>query len=285
MRSMDKIRNSRGFTLVEVSIILMVVVVLSAAIAPVLSSVVANARLTTARAEMIVIGRALQQFIEDIGCVFVPQNEAYQSTSSSVGAKRTSGRSRSAASNVVIAPASTPPALPPGGGRLEGGFVDTKALGTGCGNPDLCYGDAVEILVTAGDIPALGREGGERWAEPVDGTWVDFFEYYLISNTPGNDPGRAFASLAECGDPVANTLSQLHAWGGAYLNIGHGDPWGNRYAANVYFLSQTDGIDVVVLSAGPDQEIDSRFEMDGFVPGDDDIAVLFSTGPDSVPGR
>ena len=80
MRSMDKIRNSRGFTLVEVSIILMVVVVLSAAIAPVLSSVVANARLTTARAEMIVIGRALQQFIEDIGCVFVPQNEAYQST-------------------------------------------------------------------------------------------------------------------------------------------------------------------------------------------------------------
>ena len=75
------------------------------------------------------------------------------------------------------------------------------------------------------------------------------------------------------------------AGGGAYLNLGHGDPWGNRYAANVYFLSQTDGIDVVVLSAGPDQEIDSSFAMDGFVPGDDDIAVLFSTGPDSVPGR
>ncbi len=215
----------------------------------------------------------------------MPQNEAYQSSSSLASTRRTSGRSRRAASSVVVAPVATPPVLPPAGGTLEGGRVNTKALEVGCGNPDLCYGDAVEILVTAGDIPAMGPEGGERWAEPVDGTWVDFFEYYLISNTPGNDPGRAFANLAECGDPVAETLSQLHAWGGAYLNLGQGDPWGNRYAANVYFLSQTEGIDVVVLSAGPDQEIDSSFEIDGFVPGDDDIAMLFSTGPDSVPGR
>ncbi len=60
MRRMSGFRESRGFTLVEVSIILIVVVVLSAAIAPVLTGAVRNARLTTARAEMIAIGRALQ---------------------------------------------------------------------------------------------------------------------------------------------------------------------------------------------------------------------------------
>ncbi len=36
--------------------------------------------------------------------------------------------------------------------------------------------------------------------------------------------------------------------------------------------------DVVVISAGPDEEIDSRFTMDGFVPGDDDIICLVSRG-------
>ena len=47
---------------------------------------------------------------------------------------------------------------------------------------------------------------------------------------------------------------------------------------NTALLRSDTGEDVVVLSAGPDQEVDSRFSMDGFVPGDDDVALLFAGG-------
>lgn len=64
----------------------------------------------------------------------------------------------------------------------------------------------------------------------------------------------------------------MFAWAhgkAAYLNVGAGDPWGNRYAISTYLLTQTAGEDIVILSAGPDQEIDSQFYMDGFEPGDE----------------
>ena len=69
------------------------------------------------------------------------------------------------------------------------------------------------------------------------------------------------------------------AWRGAYLSLPErGDPWGNRYMINSVFLAVGELEDVVILSAGPDQEVDSSYAMDGFVPGDDDVALLFSTG-------
>jgi hypothetical protein len=77
------------------------------------------------------------------------------------------------------------------------------------------------------------------------------------------------------------------------------DPWGNRYAVNVAFLDPSPtavlgGItatlavgsaigvldyprmDVFVLSAGPDEEIDTKSAQDGVVPGDDDFVYVVS---------
>jgi len=34
--------------------------------------------------------------------------------------------------------------------------------------------------------------------------------------------------------------------------------------------------DTFVLSAGPDEQIDTAFERDGIVPGDDDIVVVIN---------
>jgi hypothetical protein len=72
------------------------------------------------------------------------------------------------------------------------------------------------------------------------------------------------------------------------------DPWGNRYAANVMFLDPsataaatgiTAGfvfgdyarLDVFVMSAGPDEEIDTRSAQDGAVPFDDDFLFVVSS--------
>ncbi len=278
MRSMDKLKNQRGFTLVEVSILLTVVVILSATITPVMSGAIDSARHSSARAEMIAISGALQAFLNDIGCVFVPQNQGD-------GASRSSRGGRSRNDGLVIAPMQSAPTQPPTS-EGDGSRALSAALGaSACSAPSVCTGDAVEILISAGDIPALGPDGDDFWVDPPDGEWVDFLEYYLISNTPGDDAGRRFPTLADCGDAIGDLFGGVRAWQGAYLNVGAGDPWGNRYAVSTHLLTQTTGEDVVILSAGPDQEIDSQFYMDGFVPGDDDLALIFSTGPTEVPGR
>ncbi len=278
MRRMDKLNNQRGFTLVEVSILLTVVVILSATIAPVMSGAVASARLSAARTEMAAISSALRAFLDDIGCVFVPQNQGDGETRSSRG-----GRARG--DTLVIAPMQSAPVQPPSSAGSNSRAFSAALGASACSAENVCTGDAVEILISAGDIPALGPEGDDFWVDPPDGEWVDFLEYYLISNTPGDDAGRRFPTLEDCGDLITDLFSGVRAWQGAYLNVGAGDPWGNRYAISTHLLTQTTGEDVVILSAGPDQEIDSQFYMDGFVPGDDDLALIFSTGPTEVPGR
>jgi len=90
-----------------------------------------------------------------------------------------------------------------------------------------------------------------------------------------------------------------HAWRGAYLRGPvETDPWGNRYAVNVAFLDPrldaapvavngviTAGfgtatyprLDVFAISAGPDEEIDTKSAQDGAVAGDDDFIYVVSS--------
>jgi len=175
-------QNTRGFTLVEVSILLTVVAILSAVIAPVLSRSLADTRLAAAHAEMAAISQALRQFLDDIGCEIVPQNR---------------GPVRSSLRGAVRAPTVAPPVAPPsaGGPLARGG----AALGA-CSAAEICNSDPVELLVSAGDIPALGPDGDSEWVLEPDGANVDFLEYFLISNTPGNERSRAFPSPGEGGD-------------------------------------------------------------------------------------
>lgn len=252
----------RGFTLVEVSILLAVLVILSAVITPVLSRSVAETRISAAKAELAAISQALRQFLEDIGCEIVPQNQGD-------GSYRRAG--------AVQAPYTTPPeALPVGGPSAE--LARASGAWSTCGSAAVCNSDPVELLVSSGDIPALGPDGDERWVQPPDGADVDFLEFYLISNTPGDTSSRRFPTPEDCADPLSSLFDEVQAWRGAYLSVGHGDPWGNRYMINTLYLSGRSVEDVVVLSAGPDQEVDSDFAVDGFVPDDDDVALLFSTG-------
>jgi type II secretory pathway pseudopilin PulG len=126
-------------------------------------------------------------------------------------------------------------------------------------------GTRVEILVSDGDIPReVSATGSAEWQRPVDniGGLVDFLERHLVTNNPRGNPANAYSTGG--GD----------AWRGAYLTAPiDPDPWGNRYAVNTeFYVGGND--DVVVLSAGPDEQIDSLYEDNGLNADDDDLVVL-----------
>ena len=121
------------------------------------------------------------------------------------------------------------------------------------------------MLVSDGDTPrTLGAGGSALWDDPVDPAAaqpVDFLERHLVTNTPGG----AGAYTTAGGAP----------WRGAYISAPlDPDPWGNRYAVNVLHLRTSTTNDVFVMSAGPDEEIDTAFTVDGATPGDDDIIAV-----------
>jgi len=126
-------------------------------------------------------------------------------------------------------------------------------------------GTHVEILVSDGDIPReVSGTGNAEWQRPVDnaGGLVDFLERHLVTNTPRGNVANDYPTAG--GDP----------WRGAYLSAPiDPDPWGNRYAVNVEFLTGGSE-DVVVFSSGPDEQIDSVYSQNGLTAGDDDLIVL-----------
>jgi type II secretory pathway pseudopilin PulG len=135
----------------------------------------------------------------------------------------------------------------------------------------------VKMLVTNGDIPQMGPGGAAEWALPVDTQAVDTFQDHLITNTVGytTSAGRTtgFAQASQGG------FNAPYAWRGPYLNAPiDSDPWGNRYACNVLYLMPANANDVIVLSAGPDQAINSPFTKDGLVAEGDDIIYIVSGG-------
>jgi prepilin-type N-terminal cleavage/methylation domain-containing protein len=208
--------SAAGFSLVEVSIVLMVVAILTAVAAPSASRTLDRARVVRAVGDAEAIKTAMINFGDDLN--------SYQ------------------------------------GFNIDGSSSS---------------GDQVEMAVSDGDTPIeVSFDGDERWICPVavvpdPGCDVtDFLENHLILNNPyGGSNVDAY--------PLAGG----NTWRGAYLNGPvDPDPWGNRYAVNVRYLqapSETKN-DVIVLSAGPDEQIDTQYEKDGIFPGDDDIIVVIN---------
>lgn len=147
------------------------------------------------------------------------------------------------------------------------GFDGFTIDGTTSGTP-------VDILVSDGDIPTVGTGGGAEWDDPVNNTTglVDFLERHLVTNTPRGSAANDYPTTAGV---------NVGAWKGAYLNAPiNPDPWGNRYAVNTQRLITTPrDVDVIVLSAGPDEEIDTAYNINKITPGDDDILVIVRRDP------
>lgn len=126
----------------------------------------------------------------------------------------------------------------------------------------------VNMLVSDGDTPREASATGDaRWDDPVDNATglVDFLERHLVTNNPRGNAAFAYP------------ISGGNQWRGAYLTSPiDPDPWGNRYAVNTKYLQTPANtkMDTFVLSAGPDEQIDTAFEKDGITPGDDDLITV-----------
>lgn len=246
------LRDPRGFTLVEVSIILMVLAVLSLTLLPGMGSYLRDARLGRARGDLQAIQAAIWRFLEDTG----------------EGAFRTLG---------------------------NGNRETTDGYAYDPSDPDPIW--LVGMLVSDGDTPDGGSEV-ELWRRPVDGHTIDTMANHLVQNTPGDEAEARYRTPVDLSTGVPAThfafssqqgAGARFAWRGPYLSAPvRSDPWGNRYAVNVRFLdavSASDGTelaahvqDVFVLSAGPDEQIDTPYEIDGVVPGDDDLVLVIAGG-------
>lgn len=128
-------------------------------------------------------------------------------------------------------------------------------------------GTRVRLLVSDGDIPReVSATGSASWQGAVDNAsgLVDFLERHLVTNNPRGSALNAYTTTAP------------NYWRGAYLTSPiDPDPWGNRYVVNAqWFTGPAGGEDVVVFSAGADEQIDSPYAADGLTPVDDDLMVL-----------
>ena len=139
----------------------------------------------------------------------------------------------------------------------EQGFSSDASL-------SLASQEPVYLAVGNGDIPEIAAGIESVWRLPVDSASVDFLERHLATNRPGGVTDRGYAT-----------------WRGAYLTSPiPPDPWGNRYMVNSMYLWGPYGLkyDTVVLSAGPNEMVESQFTQDGFMPGGDDIVAIVSSG-------
>lgn len=244
-----------GLSLIEATIIVMVLAIMAAVTAPAVDGYLSDARQARARRDVSGIAQAIARFMHDTGEDFflIDGNGA----------------------SATVAP------------------LHTSA-------------NLVKLLVSDGDIPAKGvtRSGGatpdwdsprnEGGAAPDD---VQSLAEHLIRNAPNNLTANAYRTAANMTDAPSRdfdpssgaTFNSEFAWRGPYLSGPvDPDPWGHRYGVNVEFLAKLAGTpgsapggnvnDVFVLSAGPDGETDTRFDVDGVVPGDDDILVVVQGG-------
>ena len=253
------IGDAAGVTLIEAAIVIGTVALLAAIMAPSAGVYIDRARQAKAREDVKIISDAINAFIDDTA-------ERQFLINGSNGA-----------SNEI------PPT------RLDS--------------------NRVNLLVSDGDIPTLAAAvaGETLWTQAVNGTTIDTLSNHLAENTPGEVGNARYRNATDItiAFPGGNNtdfarsessgLNAPYSWRGAYLRSPvDPDPWGNRYAVNVAFLDPSPTavvggisggfgtgdyprLDVFVLSAGPDEEIDTKIAQDGAVPGDDDFIYLVSS--------
>lgn len=262
-------KSAAGFTLVEVTIILLVLVILSSILLPNLGGFNRLARYARVKEDIGAICASAARMLVDVGEV------AFYHWGG-----RDGGRNMS----------DTPYREDPVG--LLVGDGDTPELnGNVAGNGAHWQTPFGNRFVEGKDISGIAVEFR-----------VDTIANHLIHNTPSSNPANAYRTPLDMisGNSSAGVTGGLHfdtpgaqgfnsmfAWRGPYISDRvDADPWGNRYMINVFALwipSDMDGDGfnsaVVCYSAGPDEEIDTEFNQPtGWFTGDDDITAIVHSG-------
>lgn len=269
MSATTKIRSQGGFTLVEVSIILLVLVILSSILLPNLGDFNRMARYARVKEDVGALCAAISKFLVDNG-----ESSFWH-----------------------------------WGGRDGGGAYsdipyreDTVGLLIGDGDTPTLNG----LVGSAGENWQAPYQEYFEENKDIAGTSVRFrvdtFANHLIHNSPSGNPTNAYRTPSDMlngntsagipgglrFDPAGGQgFNSRFAWRGPYLNDRiDPDPWGTRYMANVFALHipadmEGDGFGsaVVCYSAGPDEEIDTAFNQPhGWTTGDDDVTAVAHSG-------
>jgi len=263
-------RSEAGFTLVEVSIILFVLVILSSILLVNLGDYNRLARYARVKEDVGALCSAIATYVLDTG-----ETALYAWGGRDGGGRYSDTPDRSAGIGLLVGDGDTP-------------TLNRNELGYSGQQWQLRYQDSFEM-----DTDIMSR--------PVR-FQVDTFANHLIQNTP---LGRRHNGYRVPSDMLSGARSaginagllfdtqqgqgfnSLFAWRGPYIaDRVDPDPWGNRYMANVFGLytpaNQTAdgyGTAVVCYSAGPDEEIDTAFNQPGgWFTGDDDVTAIVNAG-------
>lgn len=252
---MRKLSHESGMSLVEATIILMTLAILTAVIAPSVGDYLEEARQTKAKEDVEAIGTGVLRLLRDTGLPCLTTQAAATIANGCTLAKRVDVLVGSGNSPTVSASAVTLPSGSHGDtanasnnwvGATSGNGVDTAVGGNDDTNVALDLTDTIDRQLVTN---AAG--------------------YTAVSFTAGGGPAKAIG------------------WRGAYLTGPTGaDPWGNKYEANTVYLTTasdatagtTEGLlgggwsyDTFVISAGSNGSIDTTLQGAGVTAASDDI--------------
>lgn len=244
-------REQRGFTLVEVTIILLVLVILSTIMLPQLGNFNRLARFVKVKEDLGAICATMKKFLDEVmeqGPFANPNGTG--TASDPVG--------------LLVGPGAAPSAV---------------LVATDCsvGNWD----NALSTVTATTNLTCSTDIGG---ATPTTFLTDDLRNHLQI-----NQPlaGGATSSLYKNQLDTAS-VGAFFGWRGPYFDDITDDPWGGRYSVNTFGLhsninGNTFSTAVVCISFGPNKSAETNINMPaptGFViGGDDEAVVLSSMGP------
>lgn len=251
--------HDTGFTLVEVSIILLVLVILGTVMLPQLGNYNRLARFTKAREDLGALCSVAKAMLDGVwlGAFYDdPGGDSWD----------------------------VPPTMPvgmlagPGPAPIEGSVSNsTAALGIDAGEGWYATNFLVYPCVEA--TPDVGGAG-----------MVEFSCDELQFHIQANSPHMTYPYPNPLDDPrplgvdERDVLTTFFGWRGPYVDELTTDPWGTRYMVNSFALYASEGTfvsPVICYSAGPDGGADTPFNFPAGTPyeiGGDDLAVVLSAG-------
>lgn len=251
--------DRRGFTLVEVTIILLVLVILSTIMLPQLGNFNRLARFVKVKEDVGALCSVMKKMLDEV----------------MLGAFYEDPRPNGDGDLPV--------------GRLIGPGVTPVAGAAGVGNSGIA-GDDGAWRGTGDTFDMVTDDGAET---------VTFERGFLVDHLQANDPAgngtEAYKNPLD--NPERWAAGAFFGWRGPYLDELTSDPWGHRYQVNSFGLYRPPVADsnstifssaVVCYSAGPDGGIDTVFNqpMDdadgdghfGWQFGGDDVGAILSAG-------
>jgi type II secretory pathway pseudopilin PulG len=243
-------RDARGMSLVEATIILMVIFLLTAVLSPTITDYVSDARQTKAKEDVEAIGTSIIRLLRDTGLPFPVLNPTAATATLRTAANRV---------DLMISDG-----LAPSSNNL--GVAASAVAGT--------------YLIAAG----VDWDDTDGAADQI--AHMNLHLAYNVINANGLTDEYPLLTFPAAGGPRVG----LGWRGAYLTGPIGPDPWGNRYAANTVFLnpssdSTTTGLgtnfDSFVISAGPDGTIATDMEGNGLTsggttPGGDDMIYVVS---------